>query len=262
MAASCRNTRNAAHEKLNSALWIQGSAEYLINSKQCYRQAREKLRLALKDKSWTALLEQTGDFQNLPPAVILDIDQTVLNNAPFQARMIKEGYAFNLDLWKAWVRRARAEAVPGALDFVKYALSMGVKVFYLTNRHYQLEAATRKNLQKLGFPIQDKPDTILSKYEHKDWGSDKHTRRKVMARTHRILLLIGDDLSDFLSGAKVHPDQRLKLAKQYSHYWGERWITLPNPLHGSWEGALFNYKYAKARSDKIKQKYVRLKPFK
>lgn len=223
--------------------------------------AREKLDSAMRNQDWTAAPEQLRDYQHLPPAVILDVDRTVLDNSPFQGQLVKESRAFTRDLWEKWVSRAKAPPVPGALEFVKYVESKQVEIFYVTNRTASLEQATRNNLEKLGFPTKREPDTVLMKKE-KGWGSDKSSRRRHVAKEYRILLLLGDDFNDFVSGVGVKGvtiEDRARLADQYKSYWGERWIMLPNPIYGSWEATLYEFEYGLPHSEKLKREYEKLK---
>jgi len=260
MLLSC-STGRQTHEGLRAVLWVQTSAEYRACAEQAYRVAREKLDSAMRNQDWTAAPEQLRDYQHLPPAVILDVDRTVLDNSPFQGQLVKESRAFTRDLWEKWVSMAKAPPVPGALEFVKYAESKQVEIFYVTNRTANLEQATRNNLEKLGFPTKREPDTVLMKKE-KGWGSDKSSRRRNVAKEYRILLLLGDDFNDFVSGvgAKgVTIEERTRLADQYKAYWGERWIMLPNPIYGSWEAALYEFEYGLPHSEKLKREYEKLK---
>ena len=248
------------HEGLRAVLWVQTSAEYRACAEQAYRMAKEKLDLALKIRAWTAAPEQLKDYQDLPPAVILDVDRTVLDNSPFQGQLVKESRAFTRDLWEKWVFMAKAAPVPGALEFVKYAESKKVEIFYVTNRTANLEQATRNNLEKLGFPTKREPDTVLMRKE-KGWGSDKSSRRRHVARGYRILLLLGDDFNDFVSGVRgagVTLEDRTRLAEQYKSYWGEKWIIFPNPVYGSWEAALYEFEYGLPHTEKLKREYERL----
>lgn len=257
---SC-STYRQTHEGLRAVLWVQTSAEYQACAQQAYRAAKEKLDLALKNEEWTAAPEQLKSYEHLPPAVILDVDRTVLDNAPFQGQLVKESRAFTRDVWEKWVLMAKAPPVPGALGFVKYAESRKVEIFYVTNRTANLEQATRNNLEKLGFPTKTKPDTVLMKRE-KGWGSDKSSRRRHVAKDYRILLLLGDDFNDFLPGVRgkgVTLEDRSRLANQYSSYWGDKWIILPNPIYGSWEAALYGFEFGLPHPEKIKRTYEKLK---
>src|SRR5690606_11199373 len=143
--------------------------------------------------------EQQGDASALPPAVIVDVDETVLDNSYYQARMIRDNTAYSEATWGPWVMEARATAIPGAREFAGYAAKKGVTIFYVTNRMSNLEEATRRNLAAEGFPLSTGVDTVLTRGERKEWSaSAKGPRRAHVASTHRILLLIGDDLGDFV----------------------------------------------------------------
>ena len=224
-----------------------------------FNQARQALDAALRDKEWTACLEQTKDYSSLPPAIILDIDETVLDNSPFQGEVAKQDKGYDEALWTAWVKLQECVAIPGALDFIKYAQSKGVTVFFITNRDHSVEEPSRKNLARLGIKFPESADTVLSK-EEKD--SDKSSRRAVVASSYRILLLLGDDLADFVSVANQSPTQRIETAEQNSEKWGTKWFLLPNPVYGSWDGSLYKYEYSLTRPEILKIKWDILKGFK
>ena len=180
-----------------------------------------------------------GGFEDLPPAVILDVDETVLDNSTFQARLIQSNQSYSSAGWAAWTAEEAAPAIPGALNFCKEAAARGITVFYLTNRKAAEEPATRNNLKKLGFPLSDATDVVLTRGEKPAWSSgDKTPRRESIAKRYRILQLFGDNLGDFLE-AEGTPQERVAAANRYADYWGMRWIVLPNPTYGNWEGALF-----------------------
>lgn len=236
--SGCARNRDA-HELLNSLLWVQTSAEYHVLSSTTYRQAGEALDRALQDPTWSAIPEHTGDVANRPPAVILDLDETVLDNSAFEGRLVTQRTTFSQSAWDDWVREADAQAVPGAFDFIAQAQSKGVAILFITNRHAGQESSTRLNLEKLGVPLPKDLDTVLSEGEPPfNWPSDKSSRRQYLASRFRILLLIGDDLGDFVPGARDTPEQRVRLAREHSERWGTSWFLLPNPMYGSWERSL------------------------
>jgi len=174
----CEDSSLSGHipEKLNSILWVQSSTEYQMAATQSYLLARVMLDKGLEDNNWTAAVEQSEDYSHLPPAVILDVDETVLDNSAYQARLEKAGTGWDDEIWNNWVLEMKATAVPGAIEFVQYAQSKGVMVFYLTNRSHEHEQATRSNLINLGFPINDQIDTLLTRGEEENWVSDKINR--------------------------------------------------------------------------------------
>jgi acid phosphatase len=220
-------------------LWVQTSEEWRAVAAQSFRLAELLLEKARKDKRWSAAVEQTGDARKLPPAVVLDIDETALDNSPAQAREVQQNRAFEPAAWTQWVNESAAAIIPGAVEFCRHATSRKVTVFYISNREPGHEAATRANLERHGFPLDARLDTVLLRGERPEWGADKGTRRASVAATHRILLLIGDDLGDFLSGVRTTLDKRRELTAPHAGKWGTKWIMIPNPSYGSWEEALY-----------------------
>lgn len=226
------------HENLNAVLWMQTAAEYRASAMQAYRLAQLQLDAALDDPVWTATTEQTGDVRSLPPAVILDLDETVIDNSPFQARQVQDSSAYSEDAWNRWVDERRAAAIPGAIEFLTYAKHRGVTPFYVTNRDHKIEDATRDVLAKLGAPVTTERDAVLTRHENGWDASDKSSRRQLVAAQYRVLLLIGDNVEDFVSGTRASIADRAWLMQKYEAFWGRKWIVLPNPTYGSWEGAL------------------------
>lgn len=236
------------HPAQEAVLWVRTAAENRAGAIQTYAAAERMLDAALADVSWTAALEQTAGYENLPPAVILDVDETVLDNSPFNARLVRENRSFDPALWADWVGREAADPIPGAREFIEAAVQKGITVFYITNRacpqtpsakNCPQETATLQNLEKRGFPPID-PDRMLLKNERPGWGSEKGPRRKTVAETHRILMLIGDDLGDFIPGVRkgITPERRQALVDTHRDRWGKQWFVLSNPVYGSWRNIL------------------------
>jgi acid phosphatase len=247
------------NENLNGVLWMQAGAEYRASAVQAYRVARMQLDAALADKTWTAAVEQTGDPSALPPAVILDLDETVLDNSAYAARQVTDEAFYSPARWAAWVQERKAVAIPGAVEFLKYARSKGVTPFYVTNRDYQLEAATRDNLATLQIPVDETRDTVLTRGENGWTASDKGVRRQAVAANYRIVLLFGDNFEDFLSGTLTTIDNRFSLADKYADRWGQKWIILPNPTYGSWESAISSGQGQLTDAQTLALKYKTLK---
>ena len=227
------------NDLLNATLWVTNSVEFKANATATYQLAKMRLDQALADKTWTAATEQTGDFQDKPPAVILDADETAIDNGPYEAWLVKAGKDYSGKTWAAWVADATAKAVPGAVDFTKYADSKGVKVFYVTNRTADQEEATRKNMEALGFPMGGNVDTFLMSKEKEDWTSKKGTRRAFIAQNYRILLLLGDNYGDFSDDFGGSEADRAKSLETNMAHVGHDWIFIANPEYGSFESAPF-----------------------
>ena len=223
-----------------SVLWAGTAVEHDGATLQAFGLARSMLDQALRDRTWTAAIEQQGKLiRSLPPAIIMDVDETILDNSPFEARRAIEGGQYDENQWTNWVNEGRAAALPGAVEFTRYAHARGVTIFYVTNRAATLKDITRANLRKDGFPFESTVDTLYCQGEKPEWGPDKTTRRAEIARHFRILLLFGDDLGDFISGAADSVAHRRELVEPYRGRWGKQWIVLPNSMYGSWEAALY-----------------------
>jgi 5'-nucleotidase (lipoprotein e(P4) family) len=229
-----------AQEAPGNILWAGTAAEHYGVYAQAYTLARVMLDRALVDKTWTAALEQKGSgFRSLPPAIVMDLDETILDNIAYEARLALGAGSSTEDKWQTWVDEARAVPLPGALEFAKYAKSRGVTIFYITNRNLNQKKATRANLERAGFPLDPKLDTLYCKLDKPEWTSDKSIRRAEVAKKYRILLLFGDDLGDFTTGHIDTIEKRQELAARYADRWGTKWIVLPNAMYGSWSSAIY-----------------------
>ena len=235
-----------ADDNLNAVLWTQASAEYDAAALSLYRAAADRLDEALADPAWDALAPGERDnaaaLAGLPPAVIMDVDETVLDNSPYQARLVRQGATYDEASWAAWVDERAARPVPGVAEFTRAAATRGVTVVYLSNRTEQSQAATLDNLRALGLPVAG-GDAFLGKgsagCEHA--GSAKDCRRRQVAARYRVLMQFGDQLGDFVAVRDGAPAARQALVERHAGWFGERWWMLPNPTYGDWEPALFGH---------------------
>lgn len=228
----------AALALVNATLWTQSAAEYDAAAMQAYASARRMLDVALSDPTWTAALEQPTVDATMPAAIILDLDETAIDNSAFQARMARDGIAFTDETWGGFVNEAISGAVPGAVEFLQYAKMRNVTPFYISNRNGNQEAATRRNLERLGIPLDANVDNVLLRGEREEWKSgDKGARRQWVAAHYRVLLLLGDDLNDFAAASGKSWADRESIIRNNADKWGTRWFMIPNPMYGSWERA-------------------------
>jgi 5'-nucleotidase (lipoprotein e(P4) family) len=219
---------------------METSVEYRASALETYRSGKSALVRALKDPHWTAALEQAGDFSKRPPAVIMDLDETVLDNSPFEARLAASGQDYADKAWDEWVTEHAAGLVPGAKDFLEFARAKKVTPIYITNRvcdPTKADDPTAQMLRKLGLPVDPAPEHLFCDDGNK---GDKTERRTKCAAKFRILLMFGDQLGDFLKipPASANLGGRDKLFAANEKLWGERWFQLPNPTYGSWEAAV------------------------
>ena len=255
------DSRSTPNDGLNSTLWSLRSAEYLAVAHSVYQGARAAVLAGLANRQWSALPAQANStgYSDLPPAVILDADETVIDNGAYQIENVLNNKPFSSESWLSWVLEARAGSIPGALDFTRFADSLGVTVIYLTNRRGNMEAATRENLIRLGFPIDDSFDVVLTRGEREEWaGSQKSGRRDFAAEGFRILALIGDDLNDFVDVDGLSMDDRDKVVEANDSNWGVKWFMMPNPQYGSWERASFDDQFRLTEDEKRALKKQRL----
>ena len=243
----------AADDNLNAVLWVQRSAEYRAVTQTIYRAAADKLDVALQEKNWDALVpgERGNAATGLPPAVVMDVDETVLDNSPYQARLVRDGKEFDDLTWDAWVAEKKAKPLPGVVDFARAASAKGVTILYLSNRAEHLQAATLENLKAAGLPVKDDSvflglGTFVKDCEQH--GSEKNCRRKLAGQQYRVLMQFGDQLGDFVQIVANTPDGRAQLHAEYRDWFGERWWMLPNPTYGSWEPAMFNNAWDQPRA--------------
>ncbi|HEY5972638.1 MAG TPA: 5'-nucleotidase, lipoprotein e(P4) family [Pseudoxanthomonas sp.] len=240
---------SAAHDNLNAVAWVQTSVEYKALSEQTYRAAADHLDQALKEKNWDALApEERGNAATgLKPAVVMDVDETVLDNSPYQARLIRDGKEFDDLTWDQWVAEKKAKPVPGVVDFAKAASARGVTILYISNRAVHLKDATIANLKAVGLPVADDSvflglGTFVEDCEQN--GSEKNCRRRLAGQKYRVLMQFGDQIGDFVQVVANTREGRDQLYAEYNDWFGERWWMLPNPTYGSWEPALFNNEWA------------------
>lgn len=229
-------------------LWVRHAAEYHAAALQVYKEAERDLPGFLEDRTWSALPGQT-DAAELPPAIIFDVDETVVSNVEFQLTYEPPFANWKLDEWS---RSRPAEPVPGFAHFARTAQAAGVDLFFVTNRPCEpvegiadpcpQKQTTLDDLAETG--IDTEPEYLMLANEREGWSREKRIRRELIGRTHRILMVIGDDLSDFIHcvrnrQSRLCPDpvteaSRLELVEQHAEYFGAGWYIVPNPMHGSW----------------------------
>tara|TARA_B100001989_G_scaffold62759_1_gene42282 strand:- start:383 stop:1231 length:849 start_codon:yes stop_codon:yes gene_type:complete len=245
-------------QNIMSVLYQQTAAERLAGSLQTFRSAKQALDNALADSSWSALPGQ--DVQGKRPAIIVDVDETVLDNTAYEARMILDGTKYP-EGWINWGKEAVATEVPGAKDFLNYAASKSVTIFYVTNRVIELKESTKKNLTKLDIPWDQGIDTVLMRGQN-NWNSNKGPRRELIGEKYRVLLMVGDNLGDFVDAKdnNLSPKQRKEIVRAYSDYWGVKWFMIQNIAYGDWEGALYNFDYSLSPDEVNNARLENLKP--
>jgi 5'-nucleotidase (lipoprotein e(P4) family) len=221
--------------QLGGVLYMQKAAEYRALCYQAFNAARVQLDFDLDKKNVKKLPKAE---RKRPRAIVVDIDETVLDNSPAQALGIKMNTPYNPKDWYAWSNMRKAKAVPGSVEFLNYAISKGVKIFFVSNRDDKNEKqATIDNLKSVGFNDISTENVLLRTAE-----SGKDARRAVASANHRIVLLVGDNLDDFTSAfERKSVADRFAEADRLKDAWGKRFIVLPNAMYGTWENAIYEY---------------------
>lgn len=228
-----------------ATLFQQRSAEFRALSYQAFNLARLMLERDLRD-----------DNVNSPRAIIVDVDETLLDNSPHSAKCIEHQTSYP-DYWDEWCELAIAKPLPGAVEFLTLARNYGVSVYYITNRREHLKEATMRNLRELGFPLIEEKFMM---FRTADAGKEK--RRLAVARNHHITMLIGDNLNDFAEVFESKSvEDRARVTDSLRFEFGRKFIVLPNAMYGEWEGALYNYNFAISDSAKMAMRRQWLESF-
>ena len=243
---SCTSTPVAHSPENDLGLqWVKHAAEYGAITTQVYQAAELALPNFIEDQTWSAMPGQE-DAQGLRPAVILDVDETVVSNIDFQLSFERP---FTNRKMYDFYQEHDAIPVPGVVEFVAAAKQAGVAVFFVTNRPCELiednrdpcpqKRAVLEEIHSIGIEA-DIADVMLA--DEQGWDRAKIARREHIAKTHRVIMLFGDDLGDFvpcvrtkLYGPCTEPaskESRRQLVEQHSEYWGNCWYILPGPTHG------------------------------
>lgn len=223
---------NETERLLAAVAWFQRSAEMDVQYRQAFEFAQIKIERNLAKHQET----------DKPAAVVLDIDETVLDNSPFEVKAIATKQPYTRKSWSAWVQNKSAKALPGALEFTKWAKEKGVEVFYISNRRTNNLDVTVENLKTVGFPNADSSFVLLRSDK-----SDKTARRTTVQNTHKIILYIGDNLTDY---SEEFRERKANFGKDAV---AEKWedlnsyfIQLPNPMYGDWMSHLQGNRKASA----------------
>ncbi|MFC7393776.1 5'-nucleotidase, lipoprotein e(P4) family [Scopulibacillus cellulosilyticus] len=232
-----------AEEDVMSIDWYQTSGEAKALYHQGYNIGKMKLDEALKKGT------------KKKPAIVLDLDETVLDNSPWDALKIKTGKDFPYK-WNDWVNAAKAKAVPGAVDFLNYANKKGVDIYYVSDRSTDQLTATIKNLKRDNIPQANK-DHIMLKSKN---DTSKYSRDDQVAKNHDIVLFFGDNLSDFPNFKGKSLKDRNQTVEDQESKFGDKYVILPNPMYGDWESALYSSKDP-SNSEKIKERKDQLNYF-
>ena len=234
-------------------LFQQYAAEFRALTYQAFNIARMRID---EDVDKKHLKKLPKSEQKKLRAVVVDIDETVLDNSPHQALLVKRKLPFTAQTWLEWGERRSAKAIPGAVEFLNYASGKGVRVFYVSNRFNTQKQATIDNLKSTGFPDVSE-ETVLLLTDN----SSKEPRRQKILEKYRIVLLIGDnlnDLSDVFENNSVQ--DRFSATDNAKNLFGSKFIVIPNAMYGAWESAIYENKRL-SEAEKIQKRQDALQSY-
>ncbi|EKE84899.1 5'-nucleotidase, lipoprotein e(P4) family [Idiomarina xiamenensis] len=236
------NTSVLPEQNVQSVLWMQNAGEYRALCYQAYNMA--KLAFA------AAKAEQSEAQSGKKLAVMVDLDETMIDNSPYAAWQINNQQGYQTDTWNAWVNAVQTPAIDGAVALANYITDNGGTMFYVSNRSVRTQAATKKNLEQLGFPnVSD--FTVRLKQD----SSNKASRlASIEADGYEVVVLMGDNLNDFPELQTYHTlnTQRKQIVDAHQAEFGHRFILLPNPSYGDWEPGLGENYYRLSETEKLK----------
>jgi 5''-nucleotidase, lipoprotein e(P4) family len=220
--------------QVGAILYMQKAGEYRALAYQAYNIARLRLDADFEKKN---LKNLPKDERKKPRAVMVDIDETVLDNSPANAYSAKNRLPFNIKDWYAWGEMRKAKAIPGAVDFLNYANSKGVRVFFVSNRDEVQKQATIDNLKSAGFANVSTENVLLRTND-----SSKEPRRQIILAKYRIVFFMGDNLDDHSNVfEKKSIADRFAEVDKAKDLFGKKYILLPNAMYGTWENAIYEY---------------------
>ncbi len=216
--------------QVGAIIFHQKAAEYRALAFQAFNLAQMRLDM---DKKLSKALPKSE--RKKPHAIIIDADETVLDNSPYFAKLIKTQTPFDIKSFFDWKKSGKSKAVPGSADFLNYAKKRGVEIFYVSNVPDSFKQVTIDGLKSNGFPDADAEHVMLITD-----SNSKEPRRQKVAETHRIIMLIGDSLNDLsiaFEGKSVA--ERFSEVEKARAMWGTRFIVIPNVIYGAWENAIY-----------------------
>lgn len=233
------DTKDLNEQLVMANLWVQASAEYKAMSYQAFNLAKMQLDHYLAHHKGKKRV-----------AVVVDADETILDNSAYESWLVGKNQSYSSKTWGEWMDAAQAKAIPGSVAFLNYASKKGVGVFYITNRKESGRTGTMKNLQDLGFPQVSTSHVLL-----RETTSDKEPRRQEVEKNYDIALLMGDNLNDFAKEFKTKSlEESYAAVEKDKDLFGTKFILLPNPTYGDWEGKVYNNNWGASAAEKDKMR--------
>ena len=223
----------------NAVTWQTASKEYAFLTESIYQQATESLlTMSLPDTPW---------------AVVMDVDETVLDNSAYQVGLDRTGHSFTPATWADWVASEQALLVPGVDDFISTVFEKGGTVAFVTNRDREQDGHTWSNMLAAGLSVTKDNACLMGRssadrtsVDNQTRFNDKDLRRQQVEEgssscfnpdgerhgtfpASTIVMQVGDNIEDFSGVTQESADVEMLMADNRGQY-----VLLPNPMYGSW----------------------------
>ena len=203
----------------NDVRWVRESNEYKSLCYQIYSNATTNLNRQVGANPYSLNNKDLSTY-----AIVMDLDETVLDNSQYQVELLDKKESFNMTSWAKWVNREEAKIVPGAKEYIDVVRSYGIQLIFISNRMDERLNATINNMKILD--IYSDSDIFLLRKNKKDKKTVRRneiynsTGRMANYSTHTVIQYLGDAMGDFPSY-----DSKQFSVDQY---------IFPNPMYGKW----------------------------
>ena len=209
----CATVRAPGFQAPEQLKWFRVAAERKAGFAQAYRQAESRVA-QVQAKDW---------------AVVIDADETILDNSAYQERLARKRGKWEQDTWDAWALEEKALVFPEAKAFLERVRELGGRIAVVSNRSDPTCDATRRNLKDVPFDV-----VLCAPIEDGKPNTDKEPRFAAVASGQAfglptpvsVVLYVGDNIKD----CSRQTQQRFDAGR-----FGRDCIILPNPMYGSWQ---------------------------
>ena len=233
--AETYSQKDLNEELVTAANWQQLSPEYDALLYQAFNRANDTLTEAIRNTP-----------AGKKPAIVADIDDTLLESAAYFSSLIGTHNTKSIERSLKWWTTHKSEALPGSVDLITKAKSLGVEIFYISGRFDSVKEATIKSLKEADFPVASTEHVLLQQPLNKTL-SKEDKRQLIRDKGYHLIILLGDHLEDTGPTPKDHYTIKKQWVSEQQHHYGRDWFTLPNIIYGTWQ-------------DSVTQNYSKLSP--
>ena len=203
--------------------WVRNSREYCQVTLSQYGDALAAAR---------GLAKHTKAHQWI---VLMDADETVLDNSLFERERNRCGNDFKDEQWESWVKADMARDVPGAAIFTQAVRRLGGLVAIITNRRASDDAITQSTLKKAGIDFDYEIGMGETPDKTERWRGAVAALAQKFGGHPRAAMFVGDQMSDLAVTDKNGAILRAMNQTDRGTGIGMNLFLLPNPMYGTWQ---------------------------